>query len=48
MAKLSLVSTNVGSVPEVLLDNLTGLISSLDVQEIADALEKLVTGKALR
>jgi glycosyltransferase involved in cell wall biosynthesis len=48
MAGLPVVSTNVGSVPEVVLDNATGLITSLDVQEIADALEKLVTDKALR
>jgi glycosyltransferase involved in cell wall biosynthesis len=48
MAGLPVVSTNVGSVPEVVLDNATGLITSLDVQEIADALEKLVKDKALR
>jgi len=48
MAELPVVSTNVGSVPDVVLDNATGLIASLDVQEIADALEKLFTDKALR
>ena len=48
MAGLPVVSTNVGSVPEVVLDNATGLITSLDVQEIADALEQLFTDKALR
>ena len=48
MAGLPVVSTNVGSVPEVVLDNATGLVTSSDVQEIADALEKLVTDKALR
>ncbi len=48
MAGLPVVSVNVGSVPEVVLDNATGLITSLDVQEIADALEKLFTDKALR
>jgi len=48
MAGLPVVTTNVGSVPEVVLDNVTGLITSLDVQEIADALEKLVSDKALR
>jgi glycosyltransferase involved in cell wall biosynthesis len=48
MAGLPVVSTNVGSVPEVVLDNATGLITSLDVQEIADALEKLISDKALR
>jgi glycosyltransferase involved in cell wall biosynthesis len=48
MAGLPVVSTNVGSVPEVVLDNVTGLITCLDVQEIADALEKLVSDRALR
>jgi len=48
MAGLPVVSTNVGSVPEVVLNNVTGLIASLDVQEIADALEKLVRDNALR
>jgi glycosyltransferase involved in cell wall biosynthesis len=48
MAGHPVVSTNVGSVPEVVLDNVTGLITRLDVQEIADALEKLVSDKALR
>ena len=48
MAKLPVVSTNVGSVPEIVLDSVTGLITSLDVQQIADALEKLVSDKALR
>jgi len=48
MAGLPVVSTNVGSVPEVVLDKATGLITSLEVQEIADALEKLVSDKALR
>ena len=48
MAGLPVVSTNVGSVPEVVLDNATGLITSLDVQEVADALEKLVNNEALR
>ena len=48
MAGLPVVSTNVGSVPEVVLDKATGFIMSLDVQEIADALEKLVSDKALR
>jgi len=48
MAGLPVVSTSVGSVPEVVLDHVTGLITSPDVQEIADALEKLVSDKALR
>ena len=48
MAGLPVVSTNVGSVPEVVLDNVTGLITGSDVQEIADALEKLCRDRALR
>jgi glycosyltransferase involved in cell wall biosynthesis len=48
MAGLPVVSTNVGSAPEVVLDNVTGIITSLDVQKIADALEKLFKDKALR
>ena len=48
MVGLPVVSTNVGSVAEVVLDNTTGLITSLDVQEIANALEKLFSDKALR
>ena len=48
MAGLPVVTTNVGSVPEVVLDSVTGIITDLDVQEIANALQKLATGKALR
>jgi len=48
MAGLPVVTTNVGSVPEVVLDGVTGIITKLDVQEIANALEKLATDKALR
>jgi len=48
MASLPVVTTNVGSVPEVVLDGVTGLVTTLDVQEIADALEKLVFDKHLR
>ena len=48
MAGLPVATTNVGSVPEVVLNNLTGIVTRLDVQEIADALEKLVKNKALR
>jgi glycosyltransferase involved in cell wall biosynthesis len=35
-------------VPEVVLDGVTGIITSLDVQEIADALEKLAKSSELR
>jgi glycosyltransferase involved in cell wall biosynthesis len=48
MAGLPVVTTNVGSVPEVVLDGVTGIVTRLDVQEIADALEKLANDKVLR
>jgi glycosyltransferase involved in cell wall biosynthesis len=48
MAGLPVVTTRVGSVPEVVLDGITGIVTSLGVQDIADALEKLVTDKGLR
>ena len=48
MAGLPVVTTNVGSVPEVVLDGDTGIVTNLNVQEIADALEKLVKDKGLR
>jgi glycosyltransferase involved in cell wall biosynthesis len=48
MAGLPVVATNVGSVPEVVLDGVTGIVTALEVQEIADALEKLVLNKHLR
>ena len=48
MARLPVVSTRVGSVPEVVLDGVTGIITNLDVQEIADALEKLAKSAELR
>ena len=48
MAGLPVVTTNVGSVPEVVLDGVTGFITALDVEQIADALEKLVADKGLR
>jgi len=48
MAGLPVVTTRVGSVPEVVLDGITGIITSLDVQEIADALEKLSNSSDLR
>jgi glycosyltransferase involved in cell wall biosynthesis len=35
-------------VPEVVLDGSTGIVTGLDVQEIAAALEKLVNDKVLR
>ena len=48
MAMLPVVTTRVGSVPEVVLDGVTGIITNLDVQEIADALEKLANSPELR
>jgi len=48
MSALPVVTTNVGSVPEIVLHNATGIITELDVQQIADALENLVNNKGLR
>ena len=48
MTGLPVVSTRVGSVPEVVLDGTTGIIAGLDVQEVADALEKLANNNDLR
>jgi len=48
MIGLPVVTTRVGSVPEVVLDGKTGIITNLDVQEIADALEKLASSNELR
>jgi glycosyltransferase involved in cell wall biosynthesis len=48
MAGLPVVTTSVGSVPEVVLDGVTGIVTGLDVQEMAAALEKLVNNKVLR
>ncbi len=48
MAGLPVVTTRVGSVPEVVLDGVTGIVTSLDVQQIADALEKLAKSVELR
>ena len=48
MAGLPVVTTRVGSVPEVVLDGVTGIITSLEVQDIADALEKLANNAGLR
>jgi len=48
MAGLPVVTTNVGSVPEIVINNVTGVITELDVQKIADALEKLAINEDLR
>ncbi len=48
MAGLPVVSTSVGSVPEVVLSNKTGIVTELSVQQLADALENLVNNHVLR
>ncbi len=48
MAGLPVVTTRVGSVPEVVLNDVTGIVTSLDVLAIADALEKLANNPELR
>ena len=48
MAGVPVVSTNVGSVSEVVLNGETGLITELDVKAIADAVETLVISGELR
>ena len=48
MAGFPVVTTRVGSVPEVVIDGTTGIITGLDVQEISNALEKLANDSQLR
>ena len=48
MAGLPVVSTRVGSVPEIVIDGATGIITGLDVREITSALEKLAKNPGLR
>ncbi len=48
MASLPVVTTKVGSVPEVVIDGVTGFVTDLDVHKIADALEKLAKSAELR
>jgi glycosyltransferase involved in cell wall biosynthesis len=48
MAGLPVVTTNVGSVSEIVLNDTTGIITSLNVNEIASAIEKLVNDSQLR
>jgi len=48
MARIPVVSTNVGSVSDVVLDNVTGFLTDFDVDSIADALETLVLNSNLR
>lgn len=48
MAGLPVVTTNVGSVSEIVLSGETGIITGFRVDEIADAIEKLVNSSDLR
>jgi glycosyltransferase involved in cell wall biosynthesis len=48
MAALPVVTTNVGSIPEVVMDGITGIITSVDIMEMADAIEKLAGDVELR
>jgi glycosyltransferase involved in cell wall biosynthesis len=48
MAGIASVSTNVGSIAEVVVNNQTGLITDFSVVNIADAIEKLVSNSQLR
>jgi len=48
MAGLPVVTTNVGSVSEIVMNDTTGIITSLNVHEIASAIEKLVNDSQLR
>jgi glycosyltransferase involved in cell wall biosynthesis len=42
MAGLPVVSTNVGSVSEIVINRKTGLITTRDVQDLADAVQNLI------
>jgi len=48
MAGIASVSTNVGSIAEVVVNNQTGLITDFSVVNIANAVEKLVSNSQLR
>ena len=48
MAALPVVTTNVGSIPDVVMNGETGIITSVDVLDIADALEELARNVELR
>lgn len=48
MAGIASVSTNVGSIAEVVVNNQTGIITDFSVVNIADALEKLVSNSRIR
>jgi glycosyltransferase involved in cell wall biosynthesis len=48
MSGLPVVATNVGSVSEIVIEGATGFVTSVEVVEIADALENLVKSTNLR
>ena len=48
MAGVPVVTTRVGSVPEVVLDGITGIITNFEILRIADALEELSIKPELR
>jgi glycosyltransferase involved in cell wall biosynthesis len=48
MAGLPVVATKVGSVSEVVLHDVTGIVTGLGIGEIADAIERLAKDKGLR
>jgi glycosyltransferase involved in cell wall biosynthesis len=48
MAGIPVVTTNVGSISEVVMNGSTGIITSTEVIELADALEKLFNDSSLR
>jgi glycosyltransferase involved in cell wall biosynthesis len=48
LAAIPVVATNVGSVPEVILHNKSGLICSKSNEELVSAIKKLAKSKSLR
>ena len=48
MAALPVVTTNVGSIPEVVMHGVTGIITHLGIMEMADALEMLARDVGLK
>ena len=48
LAAKPVVATNVGGVAEVVINNKTGFVTDKNTQELAKALEKLITSRALR
>ena len=48
MTGIPTVSTNVGSVSEVIKDGISGVLTSLDVSELANAVQSMISDPALR